>query len=137
MSLTLTAAEKNLLTKIKTAPRFTLARLELRNSTESSLISTALDNVHLDDAGATMEQVKADAALLQKLSEDGVINLCYTLRVTARSDYQIYLDSKIFAQLCEMVAEGKTKPDFLFDTACIKRGVVTITPYGRQIFLVN
>ncbi|MEM1484586.1 Abi-alpha family protein [Oscillospiraceae bacterium PP1C4] len=135
--MNLTAAEKHLLTKMKISKRFPIVRFELRSSKEASLSSIALNHVCMADINATMEQVKSTAALLQKLEQDGIINICYTLAVSARSDYQVYYDSKLYAQLCEMTEEGKRNPNFLFDIPYIKRGVVTFTAYGRQIYLVN
>lgn len=135
--MNLTPAEKELLTKIKNSKRFPIVRFELRSSKEASLVSTALNNVWITDPEEPMEQVKANAALLQKLWEDDILNLCYTLRITARSDYRIYYQSSLYKQFCATINEAKQKPGFLFDTPHIKRGVATFTAYGRQVYLAN
>ena len=123
-----------LIAEIKTCKRYCVTRFELRNSRESELISTALDFVRIEDIHDTMEAVKKRGALLREMCEEGLVQPCFHLPVSARSDYQRYYDSDLFAQLNELVEEGRGKPSFLFDTAAIKRGVITVTQKGRAAY---
>ncbi len=133
----LSTDQKNLIASIKNCKRYTVTRFELHSSTQPDLISTALNFVHLDDIHETMETVKQRGDLIRNMSESGLIRVCFHLPVSARSDFQVYLDSDLFQQLCELVEEGKQKPDFLFDTPAIQRGVLTVTEKGRQAFLAS
>lgn len=123
-----------LIAEIKTCKRYCVTRFELRNSHESELISTALDFVRIEDIHDTMEAVKKRGALLREMCEEGLLQACFHLPVSARSDYQCYYDSDLFTQLNELVEEGRGKPSFLFDTASIKRGVITVTQKGRAAY---
>ena len=131
----LTADQRALISDIKNRRRYPVVRLELRSSRESELISTALNFVHIEDIHDTMETVKARGNLIREMSQMRLIRVCFHLPVSARSDFQIYYDSDVFAQLRELVKEGENKPEFLFDTAAIKRGVITVTEKGRRAFL--
>ena len=71
------------------------------------------------------------------MQEQGLIHLCYTLRITAHSDFAVYEQSAIFSQLCGLAKQGATKPGFLFDAARIRRGVATITEKGRALYLAQ
>ena len=81
----------------------------------------------------TMETVKARAALIREAEENGLVRADYALPVTARSHYAVYLESRLYADLCQMVEEGKSRPGFLFDIPYIKRGVLTLTAKGRRL----
>lgn len=131
----LSPEQKALIADVKNCRRYCVARFELRSSRESDLISTALDFVRIKDIHDTMEAVKSRGALLREMCEEGLIQVCFHLPVSARSDYQIYYDSDLFAQLRKLVEEGRGRPGFLFDTAAVKRGVVTVTQKGRAAYL--
>ncbi len=133
----LSPEQKALIADIKNCKRYCVARFELRSSRESEIVSTALDFVRIEDIHDTMETVKSRGALLRKMCEEGLLRVCLRLPVSARSDYQVYYDSDLFAQLNELVREGREKPGFLFDTAAIKRGVVTVTQKGREAYLAQ
>ncbi|MBC8586408.1 hypothetical protein [Youxingia wuxianensis] len=129
----LTAQEKQLLFSIYGKKRFSIVRFELRSSKEKDLISTALNHVHLESREDTMETVKALGAKLAALQEKGLIFISYSLAVTARSDYALYYESQLYRQFCALTEQGKQRPEFLFDTPYIKRGLVTLTPKGLQL----
>ena len=131
----LTQKEKEMLCAIKSAKRFPIARFELRNSKEKSIISTALNNVWLNSPDQSMEEVKENGNILQSLKEKGLINLDYALVVAVSSDYNIYYQSKVFGLLCDLVEEGKTKPDFIFDLPYIKKGMAKLTAKGQRMVL--
>lgn len=135
--MNLSKEQKLFISNIKNSKRFAVTRFELRSSTEPDLISTALNYVHLENPNESMETVKKRSALIEKMYHDGLINVCYHLPLSARSDFQVYLDSDVYHQLCQLVEDGKQKPDFLFDTAYLKRGVITVTEKGRQAFLAE
>ena len=65
--------EKNFIFQIANRIRYPIVRLELRSSKERSLISTALNHVHLETKYDSMEIVKQRASVLQSLCEKGVI----------------------------------------------------------------
>ena len=130
--ITLTNNEKALLLQIAQNSRCPIVRLELRNSQERSLISTALNHVYLQTPADTMEQVKQRSAVLQTLCDKGLIAFDYKVFITIKSDYTIYYESDIFALLTQLVEEGKQKPDYLFDIPYIKRGKIVLTDLGRQ-----
>lgn len=129
----LTNREKELLKAIHEVPRFPIARFELRSTKQRELLSFALKHVYLTDPEASMEQVKADSAALEHLSQEKLITLDYALAVTVKKDYDVYFESELYKQFCEMVEEGKKKPGFLFDTPAIRRGVAKLTAKGQLL----
>ena len=133
----LTDQEKELLLAMKESKRYPIARFELHSSKEPTFRSIVLNHVKITEPGDSMELVKARGALLADLARRGIIHLCYTLRVTARSDFEIYYQSDIYRILCQMAEEGRQQPGFLLDTPYIRRGVATITPLGRKVLLEN
>ena len=120
--------EKNFIFQIANSIRYPIVRLELRSSKERSLISTALNHVHLD----SMEVVKQRASILQSLCEKGFIEISYKVFITVQSDYAIYDGSDIFLSLHQLVEQGKKNPDYLFDIPYIKRGQVMLTEMGMS-----
>ncbi len=129
----LTNEEGELLSKIKDNKNLPIVRFELRNSKEKSVISTALNHVLITSIDDSMEQVKKLSVIFQKLKELKLINLDYSLLVTAKSDYDIYYESDLYNLLCKTVTEGQGKQGFLFDTTFIKRGVATLTSKGLSL----
>ncbi|WP_312644263.1 hypothetical protein [Hydrogenoanaerobacterium sp.] len=129
----MTDLEQQLLDTLKAEGRLPIARFELRNSKERDIASTALNYVWITDVADLMELVKARGAALQHLAEEKLIAIDYALVVTAASDYKIYADSAIYALLCSMVEDGKSKSGFLFDTPAIKRGEVKLTEKGKKL----
>ena len=67
--------EKNFIFQIANSIRYPIVRLELRSSKERSLISTALNHVHLETKQDSMEVVKQRASILQSLCEKGFIEI--------------------------------------------------------------
>lgn len=128
----LTTDEKNLFFQIADSIRYPIVRLELRSSKERSLISTALNHVHLQTEHDSMEEVKERASILQSLCDKGLIEISYKVFITIKSDYTIYDGSDIFLLLNQLVEEGKKNPDYLFDIPYIKRGQVTLTEMGKH-----
>ena len=98
--------EKNFIFQIANRIRYPIVRLELRSSKERSLISTALNHVHL--------------------------KISYKVFITVQSDYAIYEVSDIFLLLHQLVEQGKKNPDYLFDIPYIKRGQVMLTEMGKS-----
>ena len=124
--------EKNFIFQIANRIRYPIVRLELRSSKERSLISTALNHVHLETKYDSMEIVKQRASVLQSLCEKGFIKLSYKVFITVQSDYAIYEVSDIFLLLHQLVEQGKKNPDYLFDIPYIKRGQVMLTEMGKS-----
>ena len=130
----LTMEELKLLREIAASKWYTLVRLELRNTKESSLRSTALNHVHLErsEECLSMEAVKSRSALIVSLEVKEMIKTDYALFATLASHYAVYQQSSVYQLLCELVKEGKSRPGFLFDVACIKRGRAVLTEKGKQ-----
>ena len=99
--------EKNFIFQIANSIRYPIVRLELRSSKERSLISTALNHVHLETKQDSMEVVKQRASILQSLCEKGFIEISYKVFITVQSDYAIYDGSDIFLSLHQLVEQGK------------------------------
>ena len=131
----LTIEETELLGKIAEAKRYALVQFELGSSKDTSLRSIALRNVHIVEEDESMQIVKARGAVLQRLSDEGYIILDFHPAVHVASDYAIYSKSAIYMQLCEMAEEAKTKPGFLYDSPCIRKGSVVLTAKGRKATL--
>lgn len=124
--------EQEILKTLNTKGKLPIARFELRNSKERDIISTALNYVWITDANDSMELVKLRSDALQRLLQEKLISVNYTLAVTAASDYKIYYESAVYALLCNLVQEGKNKPGYLFDTPAIKRGEAKLTAKGKK-----
>ena len=129
--------ENNLIFQIANSTRYPIVRLELRSSKERSLISTALNHVHLETKHDSMEVVKQRASVLQSLCEKGFIEISYKVFITVQSDYAIYGVSDIFLLLHQLVEQGKKNPDYLFDIPYIKRGQVILTVMGKSYVAQN
>ena len=130
--ISLSSDEKSLLKEIGEAKRYPLTRFELRSSKDGELRSTALSNVHLESVNDTMEAVKARGALLQRLSDLGYVLLDFRVQLLVASDYTVYEESAIYAQLCALAESGKSRPDYLFDIPHIKKGRVELTGKGKK-----
>ena len=129
--------ENNLIFQIANSTRYPIVRLELRSSKERSLISTALNHVHLETKHDSMEVVKQRASVLQSLCEKGFIEISYKVFITVQSDYAIYGVSEIFLLVHQLVEQGKKNPDYLFDIPYIKRGQVILTAMGKSYVAQN
>lgn len=124
--------EQTLLAALRERGTLPIARYELRSTKESDIISTALNYVWLTGKDDSMELAKARGAAIARLVEKELAAVSYSLAVTAASDYAVYNQSALFAQLCTLAEEGKGKPGFLFDTAAIKRGRLELTAKGKK-----
>ncbi len=131
-TMPLSPKERTLLESIAAAKRYPVVRFELRSSRERELCSTALNNVRLEAADEPMETVKTRGETLARLADAGLIRLDFGPAVTVASDYAVYGRSAIYALLCEMVEEGRSRPGFLFDTPHIRRGRAVLTAGGRR-----
>ncbi|HIW73382.1 MAG TPA: hypothetical protein H9684_03590 [Firmicutes bacterium] len=125
--------DRALLGSVAGARRYPLVRLELRSSRERELRSTALNHVRLERPDEGMEALRARGEALARLEEAGLIRLDYRPAVTVAADYAVYRESDVYHRLCELVAEGKTRPGFLFDTPHIRRGRAVLTARGRRL----
>lgn len=122
--------EASIIGEIKKQGTLKISRFELRNTHEDDIISTALDNVWICAANDSMELVKARAAAISKLSDDGIIAVEYADEPTDAKKAGVYGESDIFALLCSTVDEGRGKEGFLFDCAAITCGKLSLTEKG-------
>lgn len=122
-----------LLNRIAACKRFPVARLELRSTKDSSLRSVALDNVILSDKNDSMDMVKELGTTLAQLEEMELVQIDFALKVAVSSDYTIFRESDIYAQLCELAEQAKGREGFLFDTPAIKKGLVRLTAKGQSL----
>ena len=70
-------------------------------------------------------------SLLLSLEEKGLIVLYYGLKTFVKSDYQLYHDSVVFAELCGLAQEGAKREGYLFDHAFVKKGIAVLTVRGK------
>ena len=102
----LTHLEKELLLAVRDCNRFPIGRFELHSTKESSLVSTALDNVVIERSDDSMEQVKTIGSALASLEEKGLVFLDYDLKSRVVSDYDAIANSDLFAQFCQMAEDA-------------------------------
>lgn len=127
----LTFEDTELLKEIAKEKRYSIVRFEVSSSKDESLRMTALPNVHLKYEDESIEVVKARGAALQRLNDDGYIEIDFRPGVFVVADFEIYPKSGLYAQLCELTEKGKSKHGFLFDASHIKKGRVALTKKGR------
>ena len=124
----LTHLEKELLLAVRDCNRFPIGRFELHSTKESSLVSTALDNVVIERSDDSMEQVKTIGSALASLEEKGLVFLDYDLKIRVVS-----ANSDLFAQFCQMAEDAQLHPEFLFDRAELCKGLAKITVKGERV----
>ena len=129
----LSSSQKALLRSIAGTKRYTLVRLELRSTKESSLRSIALADVHLNQPDESMETVKERAAELRALEQMGLITLDYRPGIVVVSDFDVYMQSAIYRLFLDTVDEVKTRPGTLFDIPLMKKGRVWLTKAGEKL----
>ena len=131
MGIVLWKKDKVLLREIASR-RYPIVQLELHSTKDASLRSVALPRVRLEEGEETLDSVKDRGASLGRLEEAGFLILHYDGRISRKGEYALYETSRIYAQLCALVEEGKGRPGFLFDTPFIRGGVARITPKGER-----
>lgn len=131
MNLNLTQEEKTILHTMWNK-RFPIARLELHSSQEEELVNTALNYVWITDENDSMDTVKARAAALQSLMEQGLVFIDYTIRVWVAGDYDVYYKSKIYELLCHTVMENSKQPKTIFDLPYLRKGYAELTRKGEK-----
>jgi hypothetical protein len=109
-----------------------LTQLLLKSTKSDHLEAVALSPVYLEDSGESMEQVKQTGEMLLELEEYGLISLDFDLELKGY-DYQLYLDSAVFALLQQTVEEGRGREDFLYDLAEVERGSMALTDLGYAV----
>ena len=118
----LSAEELALLQEIKNSRRYAVANFELRSSNNDEIYTGAMENVHLLDKEEGMTPVVERGELLEQLKEIGLIVLNYELRTYVKSDYLIFKESKLWAELEDAVAEAKEQ-GFTFDLLHMSKGI--------------
>lgn len=126
----LSAEELALLQEIKNSRRYAVANFELRSSNNDEIYTGAMENVHLLDKDEAMTPVVERGELLEQLKEKGLIVLNYELRTYVKSDYVIFKESKLWAELEEAVAEAKEQ-GFTFDLLHMSKGLAALTIKGK------
>jgi len=126
----LSAEELALLQEIKNSRRYAVANFELRSSANDEIYTGAMENVHLLDKDEAMPPVVERGELLEQLKEKGLIVLNYELRTYVKSDYLIFKESKLWAELEEAVAEAKEQ-GFTFDILHMSKGLAALTIKGK------
>lgn len=126
----LSAEELALLQEIKNSRRYAVANFELRSSNNDEIYTGAMENVHLLDKDEAMTPVVERGELLEQLKEKGLIVLNYELRSYVKSDYLIFKESKLWAELEEAVAEAKEQ-GFTFDLLHMSKGLAALTIKGK------
>ncbi|MBP1581050.1 MAG: hypothetical protein J6A26_01460 [Oscillospiraceae bacterium] len=125
----LTPEELALLQEIKNSRRYAVANFELRSSQNDEIYTGAMENVHLLDKDEEMTPVVERGELLEQLKEKGLIVLNYELGVYVKSDYVIFKESHLWAELETAVAEAKEQ-NFTFDLLHMTKGLAELTVKG-------
>ena len=125
----LTPEELALLQEIKNSRRYAVANFELRSSQNDEIYTGAMENVHLLDKDEEMTPVVERGELLEQLKEKGLIVLNYELGVYVKSDYMIFKESHLWAELETAVAEAKEQ-NFTFDLLHMTKGLAELTVRG-------
>lgn len=125
----LTPEELALLQEIKNSRRYAVANFELRSSQNDEIYTGAMENVHLLDKDEEMTPVVERGELLEQLKEKGLIVLNYELGVYVKSDYVIFKESHLWAELETAVAEAKEQ-NFTFDLLHMTKGLAQLTVKG-------
>lgn len=125
----LTPEELALLQEIKNSRRYAVANFELRSSQNDEIYTGAMENVHLLDKDEEMTPVVERGELLEQLKEKGLIVLNYELGVYVKSDYMIFKESHLWAELETAVAEAKEQ-NFTFDLLHMTKGLAELTVKG-------
>lgn len=133
MNLELTEEERSILLDIRNQKRFPIVRLELHNSEEEELVSTALNYVRITEPEDSMELVKARGAALKSLMERGLVFIDYTVRVWVSGDYDVYYKSKIYELLCHTVMESAKEPGAVFNLPYMRKGYAQLTVKGQKL----
>ena len=131
-SVTLSHAQVELLSTLAQVSYLPLTQLLLKSTKSDHLEAVALSPVYLEDSGESMEQVKQTGEMLLELEEYGLISLDFDLELKGY-DYQLYLDSAVFALLQQTVEEGRGREDFLYDLAEVERGSMALTNLGYAV----
>lgn len=99
---------------------------------EDSLYAIALAPVYLSDPQDAMADVKALGEALQALADHGYITLDYDMELKSY-DYTEYKTSALYAAFAATVAEGCSRPDFLFDTPVLELGSMALSDMGLHV----
>ncbi|MEG1870081.1 MAG: hypothetical protein RR205_04450 [Oscillospiraceae bacterium] len=127
----MTQASNEIIEALRTRPKVPIVRFELRRE-DGELTSTALNHVYILQKDDSMLLVKARSQYITQLDEDELITIRYGLPVTVKSDYAIYGESKLYADLLQLLEEGKNRESFLFDKAGYTKGEIILTPKGKK-----
>ncbi|MFZ2539313.1 MAG: hypothetical protein WAX04_10485, partial [Oscillospiraceae bacterium] len=124
--LLLKIQKQELLHKIKAEKALPIASFRLKSKQDSCIEAIALPYVLLKNADDRMQTIRNRSRIISELVEDKLVEVNFDLEVDSEN-YEIVYQSKCYLDFCEMVAEGATKPNFVFNMTKVLEGV--ITPY--------
>ncbi len=124
--LLLKIQKQELLNKITTEKVLPVASFRLKSKKDSCIEAVAMPYVMLKSVEDRMQTIKNRSSIISELIEEKLVEVNFSLEVDS-ADYDIVYQSKVYQSFCDMVAQGATKPDFIFDTPKVLLGV--ITPY--------
>lgn len=113
-------------------PFLPLTRFLMTSTKSDHLESVALAPVLLTDGTESVAQVRELGEMLSDLENMGLITLDYDMPLQG-FDYALYQNSVAFHALEELVAEGRNKEGFLFDSPVLEKGSIALTDLGRQV----
>lgn len=109
-----------------------VSRFVLSSSKDKHIRFTALEPVYINAFNDTMEEVKELGGVLYELEGKDLISIDYDIPLRGY-DYFMYTHSSLFAYFQKTVDEGKSRPDFLGDTAEIELGSIALTAFGEKV----
>ncbi|WP_411676303.1 hypothetical protein [Caproicibacter sp.] len=130
----LTDGEAELLGKLFSGGAAPVSRFVMGSSREDDLESVALAPVVVRGPEDDVETVKKLGEIITSLEDRGLIALDYESPVPGFDDHMVR-ESAAFTAFEEAVEEGGKRPGFLFDTARLDSGSITLTDDGAQAML--
>ena len=127
-----TNEESFFLKMLSEIPFLPVAQFLLTCSHSRHVWSIALSPVFLTDGFDSIETIRKTSITLKSLEQRGIITLDYDLPMS-NYNYSLFNESKAFKYFQEVVAEGRERPDFIFDTPAIKYGSLALTGFGQDI----
>ena len=109
-----------------------VSRYILSSSKEKEVRFEMLAPVYINDLNDDRETGKKNGTVLKGLAEKGQITLDYD-QPLSDYDYTKYKEAALFTYFKDTVEEGKSRPNFLGDTAEIELGSIALTEAGKRI----
>lgn len=124
--------ECDFLVTLGALPAIPLTRFLMTSTKSSHLESIALSPCYITDITQTVAQVNEIGDTLLDFEEMGLIDLDYESPIEGHA-YALHQNSAAYHALEDVVREGSTREDFLFDRAELETGRIVLTELGKHI----